>query len=87
MVVGASACLKKKTLSHCYSCVARDSLYSNIPALINANYKVITGMHCNMNDGQVKKMILDNTYTDTLYFKHDTLKQEFWTMTCQIEDY
>ena len=87
-IILLAACLKKSTSSqHTYFCNKNDSLYSNIPKLANPHYKIDTGYYNQYSDAQIKFLVKNNTKTDTLYFKNDTLEQEYWTITCSLVEY
>ena len=80
-----AACEKKsKVEQHSYTCIRNDSVVSNIPILVNAHYKTLSVFYGQNSDAQINFLIKKYTYTDTLYFKNDTLEQEYWTMTCAL---
>ena len=86
-VIALVSCEKKSTSNRKnFSCVKNDSLYSNIPVLNNQHFKVIAVNYDQVNEQYLNFLVKENTKMDTLYFKHDTLELEFWTMACtQIE--
>ena len=82
------ACTKKSTHVNCYACAANDSLFSNIPVLVNPHYDPshipMSGLDCQLTEAQKNFYVLENTKVDTLYFKNDTLEVEHWTMDCTV---
>lgn len=87
LVALLSSCYKKSTSNRKnYYCIQNDSMWSTIPALNNPHYKVIKGNWDQYNQADIDFQIKLNTRMDTFYMGHDTLMEEFWTMSCtQLE--
>ncbi len=83
-----SSCMKKNHTeqTNCYSCLRNDSVTSNIPKLNNAHYPDSTLIiyKCAYIESQKNFFEKINTYTDTLYFKNDTLELDHFVTKCTL---
>jgi hypothetical protein len=77
-----ASCEKKSIPTGCYYCVSNDSLSSNIPLLANSHYKGSSGYHCDINEAQKDFLVKQGTYSDTFFYRHDTVQINNWTMSC-----
>ncbi len=83
-IVFFASCQKKSTNhTKTYLCIKNDSLVSTIPVLSNPHYKVETGYYQNYSEWQLTQLLQDETKMDTIFFRHDTINVEFWTITCE----
>jgi len=84
VVVVTMACSRQPEMQDCYVCQQNDSVTSNIPALDSPHYFQKTAMTCSLTVAQKNFLVLQNTKTDTLYFKNDTIRIGHWTMNCDL---
>ncbi len=82
-IVCLGSCQKSST-NHTknYFCTRNDSVYSNIPVYNNPHYKSNSGNYDQYSDAQYQFLLKTMTYVDTMIYSHDTLVQEFWTISC-----
>ena len=80
-----TSCSKKQDSKACYSCTHNDSIWSNIPKIVNAHAMSLTDVHCDFTNAQKMFYINTNNYADTIFLRNDTTIVEFWTTTCESE--
>jgi len=66
-----------------YACTLTDSIYSNIPKLNSIT--VTSQYHSDETQPEINLLMAENTKTDTLFFRNDSLEQEYWTMVCILQ--
>ena len=79
-----TACKKKKTPEHCYTCMKYDSSHSNVPFYTSdsATAENATDTMCGYTDGTINYYMQTHHLVDTTYNKHDTLIIQFSAIVC-----
>ncbi len=66
----------------CYVCQSYDSIYSNIPNLMQASLDTSTVTHCEITADLMRELVLESNYSTTLYKHGDTTEVEYHVLRC-----
>ena len=66
----------------CYVCSSYDSIYSNIPDLMQVSLDTATVTHCQITADLMHELILETNTSHTLYSHGDTTEVEYHVLRC-----